>query len=715
VNGEAGGYRRPVSYPDAPRLDLVEQLHGHPIADPYRYLEDPGDPRTVAWSGEQDVLTRERLDAFPGRAAVGAELTRLFAAGAVSVPMWRAGREFFTRRMPGAEHAVLHVREADGTEHTLLDVTALDPSGLTTLDSWAPSVEGDRLAYQLSVGGDEESLLHVLDVLTGERIDGPIDRCRYSPVAWVPGGTELYYVRRLAPGDVPPGEEQFHRRVWLHRVGADPGDDVLVHGEGLDPTNYYGVRCSTDGRWLVVDASAGTAPRDSVWIADRHGCGQLVEVLTEADAARCSAWVGRDGRLFLNTTLDAPRGRLCVADPTRPRPKHWTELVAEDPDSVLGGVRWLEDPAGGEPLLVVARTRHALAELHLHAAADGTHRGTVPLPGAGSLTGLSTADELTAGQQGRVWIGWTDFVTPPCVHGHRLGGDTTLVQPAPGAVDLPAVHTRQVCYRSTDGTMIRMFVVAPAAPGSAAKPDRPCPTLLTGYGGFALSRAPGYTASALAWVAAGGVWALASLRGGAEEGEDWHRAGMREHKHRVFEDFHSAAEALYREGWTTPGQLAVTGGSNGGLLVGVALTQRPELYRAVVCSAPLLDMVRYELFSLGRTWSDEYGTAADPTELEWLLGYSPYHAVRCGIAYPAVLFTVFDADTRVDPLHARKMCAALQHATAAAPDISPVLIRREIDAGHAARSVSRTVALAVDQLTFLARHTGLDLTDLGRP
>ena len=704
-----------MSYPDAPRLELVEQLHGHLVADPYRYLEDPDDPRTVAWSGEQDVLTRERLDPLPGRAALGAELTRLLAAGSVSVPVWRAGRAFFTRQVPGAEHAVLHVRESDGTERALLDVMALDPSGLTTLDSWVASLEGDRLACQLSVGGNEESLLHVLDVATGEWIDGPIDRCRYSPVAWVPGGAELYYVRRLAFGDVRPGEEQFHRRVWRHRVGTDPGDDVLVHGEGLDPTNYYGVCCSADGRWLVVDSSAGTAPRDSVWIADRHGSGQLVEVLTEADAARCAAWMGRDGRLFLHTTLGAARGRLCVTDPARPRPEHWTELVAEDPGSVLGAVRWLEDPAGGEPLLVLARTRHALAELHLHAVADGAYRCTVPLPGAGSLTGLSTADERTEGQQGRVWIGWTDFVTPPCVHGYRLGGDTTLIEPAPGAVDLPAVHTRQVSYRSTDGTMIRMFVVAPAAPGSDTGPDHPRPTLLTGYGGFARSREPGYTASALAWVTAGGVWALASLRGGGEEGEDWHRAGMREHKHCVFEDFHSAAEALRREGWTTPDKLAVTGGSNGGLLVGVALTQRPELYRAVVCSAPLLDMVRYELFSLGRTWKDEYGTAEDPTELKWLLGYSPYHAVRAGTAYPAVLFTVFDSDTRVDPLHARKMCAVLQHATTAGPDTAPVLIRREFDAGHAARSVSRTVALAVDQLTFLARHAGLDLTGLGRP
>ncbi len=706
-------------YPSAERLDLVEQLHGHSVADPYRWLEDPSDPGTESWSQAQDVLARDRLDRLPGRDRLAAELSRLLSTGSVSVPVWRAGRAFFTRRVPGGEHVVLHVREtaADGavTERALVDVMTLDPSGLTTLDSWAPSTEGDRLAYQISAGGNEESELHVMDVRTGESLDGPIDRCRYSPIAWLPGGEEFFYVRRLPPDQVPEGEQHFHRRVYGHRVGADTASDVLVHGAGLDPTNYYGLHCSVDGRWLVIDASAGTAPRDSVWIADLHGSGELVTVLSEADAVRCSAWVARDGRLYLLTTLGAPRWRLCVADPARPAPENWAELVPEDPDSVLGGVRWLEDPRGGGPSLVLARTRHAVAELHRHAVTDGSHRGVIPLPGTGSLTGLSTVDELTRAGAGQVWIGWTDFLTPPCVYRYESGAAAAeLLEAAPGAAELPPMHTRQEVFRSADGQTVRMFVVAPgndAAGADTAVPDRPRPALLTGYGGFALSREPAYSATALAWVGAGGVWALASLRGGGEEGEEWHRAGMRERKHNVFDDFHAAAGALVDGGWTTPEQLAITGGSNGGLLVGAALTQQPARYRAVVCSAPLLDMVRYERFSLGRTWNDEYGTAEDPTELGWLLSYSPYHHVRAGTAYPAVLLAVFESDARVDPLHARKMCAALQHATAADPATAPVLLRREVDVGHAARSVSRTVALAVDQLAFLAAHTGLEIPE----
>ena len=710
------------AYPDAERLDLVEDLHGHSVPDPYRWLEDPADPRTVAWSVAQDGLARAHLDRLPGRDRLATHLHDLLSAGSVSVPLWRAGRAFSTRRAPGQEHAVLHVRERDGTDRVLLDPTALDPAGLTTLDSWVPDLEGRQLAYQLSTGGDEHSVLHVLDVDTGEDVEPPIDRCRYSDVAWVPSGREFVYVRMVDEDDAPPGEQAFHRRIWRHRLGTPPAADQLVDGPGLyDGHTYYGVRISRDGRWLLVTGNVGTARRDSLWIAELgDGAAPLVPVLTQADDVQCNAWVDRDGRLYLHTTDGAPRWRLAVTDPRTPGREHWRELVAEDPGSVLQAARRLEPAAGGdEVLLVLARARHAVAEVALHAS-DGTPRGTVTLPGTGSLTGLSVADRDTPDQAGRVWLGWTDLITPPQVHRFDLAGATTVLETAaPGAVTVPAVRSEQRTFTSSDGTTVRMFVIAPRDSTGTR------PALVTGYGGFGISREPAYTASALAWVAAGGRYALVSLRGGGEEGEEWHLAGNRGHKQNVFDDLHAAATALISAGDTTADQLAIVGGSNGGLLVGAALTQRPDLYRAVVCSAPLLDMVRYEEFSLGRTWNDEYGTAADPDELAWLLAYSPYHGVEMGrvemgrvekgrsergTEYPAVLFTVFDSDTRVDPLHARKMCAALQAATTGDPCTRPVLLRRETDVGHGARSVSRTVALAVDQLAFLAAHTGLDLT-----
>ena len=695
-------------YPGAERLDLVETLHGHQVADPYRWLEDPQDPRTTAWSAEQDTLTRARLDALPGRDVFAARLHELLAAGSISAPLWRAGRAFFTRREPGQEHAVLHVRERDGTERMLLDPSALDPDGLTTLDAWVPDLAGRQLAYQLSHGGDEHSVLHVLDVDTGRDVEPPIDRCRYSDVSWLPGGEELIFVRMVAEGEAPAGEQSFHRRIWRHRIGQPAERDELIDGPGLyDEHTYYGVSVSRDGRWLLVTGNVGTARRDSVWIAELTAGADLVPILTQADDVQCRPWVDRDGRLYLLTTDGAPRWRLAVTDPTTPGREHWRELVAEEPDSVLQGVRRLV-PAGPHPedaLLVLARARHAVAELALHSAADGTRLGSVPLPPNGSLTGLSVADRDTPEQAGRVWLGWTDFITPPQVHRFDLAtGATALEATAPGAVNPPPVRSEQREFRSADGTTVRMFVITPDGPARAR------PALVYGYGGFAISLSPSYSAFALAWVAAGGSYAVASLRGGAEEGEQWHLAGNRGQKQNVFDDFHAAAKALVDAGDTTPDQLAIMGGSNGGLLVGAALTQRPAAYRAVVCSAPLLDMVRYEEFSLGRTWNDEYGTAADPQELGWLLAYSPYHHVRPGVAYPAVLFSVFESDTRVDPLHARKMCAALQHATTGDPTTRPILIRRETDVGHGARSISRTVALATDQLAFLAAHTGLEPT-----
>ncbi len=695
------------AYPRAERLDLVDHLHGRAVADPYRWLEDPDDPRTREWSTAQDALARAHLDALPGRDRLATTLAALAEAGWVGAPVWRAGRRFATRREPGQEHGVLHVTEPDGAQRVLLDPVALDAAGLTTLDGWIPDHEGRRLAYQLSAGGDEQSVLHVLDVTTGHDIEEPIDRCRYSDVAWLPGGQEFFYVRMVAPDEVPPGEQAFHRRIWRHRVGAPTDTDVLVEGADLyEQHNYYGVDVSDDGRWLIVTANVGTARRDSLWIADLHGAGALVPVLTQADDVRCSAWVERDGRLYLLTTDGAPRFRLAVTDPTAPGREHWRELVAEDPDSVLEGVGWLQpagsaDPADG--LLALVRSRHATAEVTLHDR-DGTPRAAVPLPGLGALAGVTSADRASPEHQGRLWIGWTDLVTPQQVRRFDLAtGETVLDEAAPGAVPVPPVLIEQREVTSADGTTVRMFVVSPAD-GRGSRP-----ALLTGYGGFGIHPEPAYSPSALAWVGAGGVYALASLRGGGEEGEAWHRAGNRDHKQNVFDDFHAAAQALIDAGDTTADRLAILGGSNGGLLVGAALTQRPDLYRAVVCSAPLLDMVRYEQFSLGRTWNDEYGTADDPDELGWLLSYSPYHHVREGTGYPAVLFTVFDSDTRVDPLHARKMCAALQHATAGSLATRPVLLRRETDVGHGARSVSRSIALGVDQLSFLAAHTGLPL------
>jgi prolyl oligopeptidase len=543
----------------------------------------------------------------------------------------------------------------------------------------------------------------VLDVDTGRVVDGPIDRVRRTPVAWLPDGTGFYYVRRRHPDLVPAGEHQYHRRVYLHRLGTDPDDDVLVFGDGRDKADYYDVGLSIDGRWLTVSATAGAARRADLWLADLETTGPDRPVFRDLQSgidARTVAYVrggtGPDDPIYLITDRDAPRGRVALTRPDRPR--EWTELVAEDPEAILVDVAVLDGPEMDPPVLLAVRNRHAVSEITVHDLTDGRRLAEVALPGRGSVTRI--VDRIEGGHE--AWFMYTDFTHP---HGvYRYDGLTGRIEPCDAlpAPPVPTVRTRHVAYTSADGTTVRMFVVS-----AAGRPDRPRPTIITAYGGFGVSTPADYLAMPLAWVEAGGVWVVAHVRGGGEEGVEWHRAGMRENQQRTVDDLHAAADWLIDHGWTTPSRLGLYGGSNGGLLVGAALTQRPETYAAVVCSAPLLDMVRYERSGLGPSWVAEYGTAADPEQLDWLLSYSPYHHVREGTAYPAVLFTVFDADSRVDPMHARKMCAALQHATRAD---RPILIRTEGEVGHSYRAISRGIALLADSLAFLAERLGLELS-----
>jgi prolyl oligopeptidase len=668
-----------MRYPHAPRDAIIERIHGHAIADPYRWLEDASAAATIAWCEAQDALCHTHLDALGGREALRARLRELMP-GMVGLPDVRGDRAFYTRRLPDEEQPVYCVREADGTERVLVDPNAMSADRTITLDGWSPSWDGARLAYLLSDGGDEESVLRVLDVATGADIDGPIDRCRYTNVAWE--GEAFYYVRKLPPSACPPGEEQLHRRVYRHRIGTSPDEDELVFGDGSAKTTYFGVGTSIDGDWLVVTASLGTAPRNDAWIRGRDG---FVIVQRDEDAI-ADASVRWDGRLYVHTNRGAPKWRLAVADPRRPR--HWSDLIPEA-DAVL------EQYAVTRDAVVAVWTRDVVNEVTIHDRVTGAQRATVPLPGAG------TARVVTRPDGGHdVWILYTDHVTPMHVLRYSVpDGSIQTWARAAGGVEPLGITARREFYASKDGTRVPIFVIR----REDALRDGRRPTILHGYGGFNVQMAPQYGPQVHAWVERGGVCAIACLRGGSEYGEEWHRAGMREHKQNVFDDFIAAGEWLIAQGLTSPERLGIAGGSNGGLLMGAALTQRPDLWRAVVCSAPLLDMVRYERFGIGETWNDEYGTASDPTELEWLLSYSPYHHVRPDTAYPAVLFTTFESDTRVDPVHARKMCAALQHATSSD---NPILLRRETNVGHGVRAVQRTIDLGVDTLSFFASELG---------
>ena len=646
------------------------------IADPYRGLEESDAPGTRAWNAEQDARFAAAQRDWPRRAAFKDHLSQLYGVGLTGAPYWHGERAFSVHREPGQDHPALLVTEPSGEQRTLVDPGALDPTGATTLDVWQPSPDGGLLAYGLSRDGTEWAEISVVDVGTGAVVDGPIDRTRHPSMAWLADGRSFFYVRFLTADD--RSEDRLRQRVYRHRVGTDPAGDVEVFGAGLPRATYLGLRTSDDGRWLAVTASRGTDARNDVWLADL-GAAPLVftPVLVGADAL---TWPSFDSEsdLWVLTNRAAPRRRIC-----RVTGKTWHVVVAEDPDAVIEDFAVLAD-AG---LLVVLRSRHAVSELTVHDLATGAPVRRLELPGLGSVTELSVRKRGSA-----IWLSYTDYTTPSQV---------LLADAATGAIEAPrrlsGLRTRQVTYHSYDDTPVRMFLVEPAEYAG------PAPAILYGYGGFNIALTPSYSPLILAWVAAGGVYAVANLRGGSEEGEAWHRAGMREHKTNVFDDFAAAGDWLVATGVTTRERLGIYGRSNGGLLVGAAMTRHPDKYAAVVCAAPLLDMVRYERFGLGELWNGEYGSAAEPDELEWLLSYSPYHHVSAGVDYPATLFVVFEGDTRVDPLHARKMCALLQASTGGT---RPILLRRETGVGHSIRAVSKDVELAADELAFLSAQLG---------
>ncbi|MGE5827645.1 MAG: hypothetical protein ACM30G_04675, partial [Micromonosporaceae bacterium] len=395
------------SYPPAPRLDLVEELHGRPVADPYRWLEDAADPRTVAWSAAQDALVAECRATWTARPALRARLAGLFG-GEVGPPAWRHGRPFYLRREAHQEHAVLLTVDPDGAERVLVDPMVLDGSGTTTFDQWFPSWEGDRLAYLLSAGGTERSSLWVLDVATGATIEGPIDRARHSNVAWLPGATAFYYMRHLP--SVAGDDAYLHRRVYLHRVGTEESADVLIHGAGMPRGRYHYPAVSPDGRWLLLGSAQGTDPRNDVWLADLAAStpdAPALRPLQEGIDAQLRP-IMHDGCLFAWTDRDAPRGRICLIEPGQPAYEAWQTLVPEDPEAVLTEFVVLDGAQLARPVLVVAWLRHAVSELTVHDAATGARLGPVPLPGLGAVS------QLTAAPRGghEAWFRYEDFATP---------------------------------------------------------------------------------------------------------------------------------------------------------------------------------------------------------------------------------------------------------------------------------------------------------------
>lgn len=681
--------------PQTPRENVVDDLHGTKVTDPYRWLEADATERVREWTDRQNARTRAVLDQLPQRAAFASRLRELLSVGLLSTPRPLAGRIFHTRREGEQKQAVLYVRDSiRGADRALIDPNTFDREGLVTLDWYYPSPDARYVAYGLSRGGDEMSTLHVVETATGKALPDRIQHTQRSTVAWIDGG--FFYTVHPAPGSVAAGDENYYRRVRYHRLGDDPASDELVFGEGRPKEDILGVTASADGRWVLFTAFKGWA-RSDLYLLDRgHPERRLVTVM-EGEDAIAEGFV-LDGRIWLRTNLDAPNYRVVSVACESPAVSRWETVIAEGQDVIESFDRTRDRIA----VLRLVRATSRLATYDLR----GNDEREIPLPSLGAI-------EIVEGEHDGDRIGYTfqSFTQPPIafVADPRTGAVSEVVRlRMPDRLDVASIAVEQIAYASLDGTDVTMFLVH----RKDVRPTGAVPTVLTGYGGFNISRTPLYSAGAAAWVEAGGLFAMPNLRGGGEYGETWHRAGMLANKQNVFDDFHAAAEALIARGWTDARHIGIVGGSNGGLLVGAALTQRPDLFAAVYCAVPLLDMLRYQNFRIARFWIAEYGSAEDPAQAEWLRKYSPYHNVRAGVRYPPVLFTTADGDSRVDPMHARKMAALLQ-AQSEDPD-SVVLLRVDRDAGHGiGKPLDKQVDDFADQYAFIAWRTGLHLNGPG--
>lgn len=657
------------NYPPTKTDNVVDVLHGVKITDPYRWLEDGKSADVQAWVNQQNQFTESILARAPGREKIRERLGQLLEIGSLSVPTPRKDRYFYTKREGTQNQPGLFVRDGlHGKDRVLLDVNHLAKDGTVALDWWYPSKDGKRLAYGLSKDGSEVSTLHVRDVDTGKDLPDTIERTRACSLAWEPDGTAFYYTRYPAAGTVPKGKENYYRHVFYHRLGTDPAKDAKVFGEGRDPEDWPSIALSPDGQWLAVNVHQGWA-KSEAFVSNRRQSNTDFSPIAEKIPAIFEVIV-RNDRFYIHTNHDAPRYRLLELDPKLPAAQwgdrtKWQEILPQKKDK-LENVAFVGDD------LIAEYMHDATNRLHLFDK-SGKVIEEVNLPSLGTISGLGGEADGT-----ELFYGFQSSAIAPSIYRIDL---KTRKQELWGRVETDIKSedfvVEQVKYQSKDGTEVPMFLTYK----KGIKKDGSNPTLLYGYGGFNISLTPTFATTRFLFLEKGGVLAVANLRGGGEYGEDWHRAGMLDKKQNTFDDFIAAAEWLIANKVTRRDKLAIQGGSNGGLLMGAVTTQRPDLFKAVHCAVPLLDMTRYHKFLIARLWIPEYGNPDKEEDFKWIYAYSPYQRVKEGTAYPAMLITTAASDSRVDPLHARKMAARLQAASIGA---GPILLRQETRAGHGA-------------------------------
>jgi prolyl oligopeptidase len=682
-------------HPASRRDEVVDQLHGVAVHDPYRWLEDPTKPEVQAWMKAQDAYARARLAKLPGRDALAARLAEVFYFDAIGAPEHRGGRYFFSRKHKDKEKATVYWKQGErGNEQVLLDPNTWSTDGSSGLKGWWPSDDGRYVAYNRSEHNADETTLSVLDVTTGKLLSDTLPGTKYASTSWAPDNRGFYYVWVPAPSaQVPVADRPGFAELRYHALGSDPAKDPVLYEATKNPATFLDGDVSHDGHWLFATVRHGWTSSD-IYFQDLRARPRAWRVLVEGVDATFTVGDFHD-TFYVRTNDGAPRHRMFAVDPKHPARAAWREIVPErdatlEAFSVVGGS------------LVLNYLRDAASEVEIHDLRGALlHKLDLPpLGNAEPMIGQPTEDTG--------FLSYTSFTEPQVIYQASIKtGAVTAWARVQLPIDTARFTTEQVRYPSKDGTEITMFLVH----RKDAVKNGKTPTYLTGYGGFSVSVLPGFVSSRSSWAAHavwlehGGMVAIPNLRGGGEYGEDWHKAGMLLDKQHVFDDFLAAARWLTTSGWTSRDHLAISGGSNGGLLMGAAITQGPALFKAVVCEVPLLDMVRYHLFGSGKTWVPEYGSAEDPAQFAALHAYSPYHHVTQGTAYPAVLMSSSDHDDRVDPLHARKFTALLQWATASD---APVWLRIQANAGHSgADQVKQKIDQNADTYAFLMWQLGM--------
>ncbi|MBX3322863.1 MAG: S9 family peptidase [Phycisphaeraceae bacterium] len=705
--------------PQTSKTVVRDTLHGVEIVDEYRWLEgDNADPARMglpteavtAWTHEQNAYTRSVLDALPGRAQLEARMQQLMEVGSVGAPAMAGERYFYTKREGTQAQAVLYVRHGiDAEPVELINPNTMDASGLLTLSWFSPSDDGRLLAFGMYRAGDENSTLYLMDVerraLLADEIPGKV-----RAPDWLADG------RRFVYGNLESTADPYSGQIKIHEVGKHWREDATLFSQRDfvemyrsagrytakqidDVAKTWGAfgYPSEDGRWLIVGYYTATRSND-LWAMDlkhweRTGEKNLIPILVDTINTGAAGWGPIVGdTLFLRTTLDASNGRVVAVDLNNPGPSAWKTVVAHDDKKVIQSV------SAARGMLAVQYLVNAQTSIERFAF-DGRNLGVVELPGVGTAS-LSTSEDRT-----EAFLTFTSYNEPQSIYHVDLATNARTLWERPDVpVDPSLVEVKQVWYTSKDGTPVSMFIIHQT--GIAL--DGNNPTILYGYGGFNIPMTPSFSATYFPWFEAGGVFAVANLRGGGEYGQSWHRAGMLEHKQNVFDDFIAAAEWLVQNGYTKPERLGIAGGSNGGLLTGAVVMQRPELFAAAISAVPLLDMVRYQDFLMARYWIPEYGSAEDADQFKFILKYSPYQNIKSGTRYPAMLITAGENDSRVHPMHARKMAAAMQAATVSDPAEAPVLLWVDYEAGHGAgKPLHLRVRDVVDQRLFMMWQLGM--------